>query len=61
MVGILEKGHFVSNPGLNEADCEDYCDYPAICGGTAAKEREKAKKEKNRDVFDIFDRLKEYE
>jgi ATP-dependent helicase/nuclease subunit B len=61
MISILEKGHFVANPGLGDADCEEYCDYAPICGGTAAKDRAKGKKDRNLDVFAIFDRLKEYE
>jgi ATP-dependent helicase/nuclease subunit B len=61
LVGILEKGHFVANPGLGDGDCEDYCDYAPICGGAAAKDRAKGKKDRNQDVFAIFDRLKEYE
>jgi ATP-dependent helicase/nuclease subunit B len=61
LVGILAKGHFVSNPGLSDADCGEYCDYAAVCGGIAAKDRAKAKKENNPDVFGIFDRLKDYE
>jgi ATP-dependent helicase/nuclease subunit B len=61
IITILEKGHFVANPGLADRDCEEYCDYAPICGGAAAKERAKGKKESNKDVFEIFDRLKEYE
>ena len=61
LITILEKGHFVANPGLADRDCEEYCDYAPICGGAAAKERAKGKKESNKDVFGIFDRLKEYE
>ena len=61
LVGILEKGHFVPNPGLSAQDCIDYCDYSSICGGTTATERAKAKKDRNTDIFAIFDRLKDYE
>jgi len=61
MVDVLEKGNFVANPALTEKDCGEFCDYSAICGGTAARDRAKEKKEKNPDVFGIFDRLKDYE
>jgi len=61
IVGIIEKGNFVANPGLGEKDCGEYCDYSAICGGTVAKDRAKAKKDRNPDAFAIFDKLKEYE
>jgi ATP-dependent helicase/nuclease subunit B len=61
LVGILEKGHFVANPWLKDAHCADYCEYSAVCGGASAKDRAKGKKEKNPDVFGIFDRLKDYE
>jgi hypothetical protein len=60
LLGIIEKGHFVANPGLGEADC-GYCDYSNICRSAAVRERAKGKKEKNPDVFGIFDKLKEYE
>jgi ATP-dependent helicase/nuclease subunit B len=61
LIGIIERGHFVANPGLGDIDCEEFCDYGRICGGSAARERAKEKKEHNKDVFDIFERLKEYE
>jgi len=61
LIGIIERGHFVANPGLNDIDCEEFCDYARVCGGASARERAKEKKEKNPDVFGIFERLKEYE
>ena len=61
LLGVIEKGHFVANPGLGDIDCEDFCDYGRICGGASARERAKEKKEHNTEVFDIFDRLKEYD
>jgi ATP-dependent helicase/nuclease subunit B len=61
LLGALEKGHFVANPGLDARECADYCDYAPICGGTAARDRAKEKKEANPDVFEIFDKLKDYE
>lgn len=60
IISILEKGHFVVNPVGPGIDC-DYCDYTLICGGTAARERAKEKREANQDVFEVFERLKEYE
>ncbi len=60
IISLLEKGHFVVNPVGPKTDC-DYCDYPLVCGGKAAKDRAKGKKDHNRDVFDIFDRLKDYD
>jgi hypothetical protein len=61
LIGIIERGHFVANPGLGDIDCEEFCDYAPVCGGASARERAKEKKDHNKDVFDIFDRLKEYE
>lgn len=60
LLGVLERGHFVVNPLGDNADC-DYCDYGRVCGGTAAKDRAKAKKEANPEVFEIFEKLKGYE
>ncbi|MDH7513824.1 MAG: PD-(D/E)XK nuclease family protein [Clostridiales bacterium] len=60
IISILEKGHFVVNPLGPGTDCE-YCDYSLICGGTAARERAKKKKDDNSSIFDIFNRLKNYE
>jgi ATP-dependent helicase/nuclease subunit B len=61
IITILENGHFVANPGLGDAECEDFCDYAPVCGGAAAKERAKRKKEQNQEVFGIFERLKDYD
>jgi ATP-dependent helicase/nuclease subunit B len=61
LIGIIERGHFVANPGLSDIDCEQFCDYGRICGGASARERAKEKKDRNPDVFAIFDRLKDYE
>ncbi len=61
LIGIIERGHFVANPGLGAIDCEQYCDYGRVCGGASARERAKEKKEHNKEVFEIFDRLKDYE
>jgi len=61
LLEIIAKGHFVANPGLEDNDCREFCDYGRVCGGSAARERAKEKKEKNLDVFAVFDRLKEYE
>jgi len=61
ILGILEKGNFVANPRLGDIECEEYCDYAAICGGASAKDRAKAKKDRNPEVFGIFEKLKEYE
>ncbi len=60
IISILEKGHFVVNPLGPPTDC-DYCDYSIVCGGTAARERAKKKKDDNSSIFDIFNRLKSYE
>ncbi len=27
LIGIIERGHFVANPGLGDIDCEEFCDY----------------------------------
>ena len=61
LIGIIERGHFVANPGLGDIDCEQFCDYSRVCGGGTARERAKEKKEYNKEVFDIFELLKEYE
>ena len=60
LLGMLENGHFVVNPLGENTDCE-YCDYGPVCGGTAAKETAKHKKDVNPDVFGIFEKLKDYE
>lgn len=57
LLSVLETGRFVVNP---EADC-DFCDYRPVCGGSSARERAKDKRHDNPDVFDLFERLKEYE
>ena len=61
IIGVLEKGNFVTNPALSEKDCTEWCDYSAICGGVVARDRAKAKKDDNPDAFGIFDKLKDYE
>ncbi len=60
LLGALEKGHFVVNPVGEGADCE-YCDYGPVCGGTAARDAAKDKEETNPEVFDIFEKLKDYD
>jgi CRISPR/Cas system-associated exonuclease Cas4 (RecB family) len=57
LLKVLETGRFVPSP---EAEC-DFCDYGAICGGATARDRAKSKREHNKDIFDLFERLKEYE
>jgi ATP-dependent helicase/nuclease subunit B len=57
LLKVLKTGGFVASP---EAEC-DFCDYSPICGGLSARDRAKWKRENNREVFGIFDRLKEYE
>jgi ATP-dependent helicase/nuclease subunit B len=61
LIGIIERGDFVANPGLGDIDCEEFCDYARVCGGASARQRAKGKKDDNPDVFGIFERLKEYE
>ena len=60
LLGALENGHFVVNPLGEGGDC-DYCDYGPVCGGTAAREAAKEKKDANPEVFGMFDKLKDYE
>ncbi len=60
LLSALENGHFVVNPLGEGSDC-DYCDYGPVCGGTAAKEAAKEKKDANPEVFGMFDKLKDYE
>jgi ATP-dependent helicase/nuclease subunit B len=57
LLQVLEKGRFVASP---EAEC-DFCDYSPICGGLNARDRAKWKREHNKDVFEVFERLKQYE
>jgi len=57
LLGVLETGGFVASP---EAECE-YCDYGPVCGGAAARDRAKDKRDQNPDIFDIFKRLKDYD
>jgi ATP-dependent helicase/nuclease subunit B len=57
LMKALKEGRFVVNP---EAAC-DYCDYAPVCGGEAAKERAKQKKNGNPEVFGFFNNLKKYE
>ncbi len=57
LLQVLEKGRFVASP---EAEC-DFCDYSPICGGSSARDRAKQKRGQNREVFEIFEKLKEYE
>ena len=60
LLGVLENGHFVVIPLGEGTDCE-YCDYGPVCGGTAARDAAKAKKVANPEVFELFEKLKEYE
>jgi len=60
LLSALENGHFVVNPLGDSTDCE-YCDYGPVCGGTAARETAKGKKDANPEVFEIFEKLKDYE
>ncbi|OGD23033.1 MAG: hypothetical protein A2W03_04660 [Candidatus Aminicenantes bacterium RBG_16_63_16] len=60
LLGALENGHFVVNPLGEGTDCE-YCDYGPVCGGTAAREAAKAKKDANPEVFELFEKLKDYD
>jgi ATP-dependent helicase/nuclease subunit B len=57
LMKALKEGRFVVNP---EAAC-DYCDYAPVCGGEAAKDRAKQKKDGNAEVFGFFNNLKKYE
>ena len=57
LMKALKEGRFVVNP---EAAC-DFCDYAPVCGGEAAKERAKQKKDGNAEVFGFFEKLKKYE
>jgi RecB family exonuclease len=55
LLGLLEKGYFLAGP---EAKCK-YCDYASVCGGDAPK-RSGRKRKGSPEVFEAYDRLREY-
>jgi len=55
LLGLLEKGYFIAGP---EAKCK-YCDYASVCGGDAPK-RSGRKRKGSPEVFEAYDRLREY-
>ncbi len=55
LLGLLAKGYFIAGP---EAKCK-YCDYASVCGGDAPK-RSGRKRKGSPEVFEAYDRLREY-
>jgi RecB family exonuclease len=55
LLGLLQKGYFIAGP---EARCK-YCDYAPVCGG-GAPQRTGRKRKGSPEVFEAYDRLREY-
>jgi hypothetical protein len=55
LLDLVAKGYFVAGP---EADC-DHCGFSAVCGGAPAEVKRKA--EANREVFEAYERLRNYD
>jgi RecB family exonuclease len=54
MLDLVARGYFLAGP---RAECER-CDLSSVCGGAEGR---RDKSETDRDVFDVYERLKRYE